>query len=128
MTLKRILIDWAEKTFPEPLSGDSTTITDKISRKSIRSPGTEKRIFLIEETSLTIQRKLPASIPINGDAAEKWRDEILGLIEKPGRLVDFHFGNEIISQISRANPAEIRKIRSILLVIKVMIKRQIKER
>lgn len=128
MTFKTILINWVDKTFPNAQGGDTLTISEQISRRLIKEKKddpTPPRVFMIEEVSLTFQRRQSPSVPINEQAAEKWRDELLALLGKSDRLVKFHFGNEIISQMIRGNPDAIQRVRSILLVAQFYIKREI---
>jgi len=128
MTFKTTLINWVDKTFPDARGGDILTISEQISRRLIKEKKDEPtppKVFMIEEVSLSFQRRQSPSVPINEQAAEKWRDELLALLGKSDRLVKFHLGNEIISQMIRGNPDAIQRIRSILLVAQFYIKREI---
>ena len=128
MTFKTTLMNWLDSTFPTPQGGDMITISEQISRRLIKEKRDEPsapRLFLIEEVSLTFQRRQSPSVPIDDQAAEKWRDELQGLLGKSDRLIKFHLGNEIISQMAKGNTGDIQRIRSILLRADFYIKREI---
>jgi len=128
MTFKLILMIWLEKTFPNPQAGDTTTISNQISRRRIlekSDPLAPAKIFMIEEVSLAFQRRQSPSVPVDEQAAEKWRDELQGLLEDSDRFIKFQVGNEIVSQMTEGGEGAIQKIRSILLVAKFYIKREI---
>jgi len=128
MTFKTILMNWLDSTFPTPQGGDMITISEQISRRLIKEKRDEPsapRLFLIEEVSLSFQRRQSASTPFDEKIAEQWKGELQGLLGKSDRLTKFYLGTEIIYQMARGKPGAIQRIRSTLLMAKFYIKREI---
>ena len=123
-------MNWMEKTFPNPQAGDTTTISNQVSRRRIlekSDPLAPAKIFMIEEVSLAFQRRQSPSIPVEDGVAEKWRDELQGMLEDSDRFIKFQAGDEIVSQMTEGGDGVIQRIRSILVVAKFYIKREIAE-
>ena len=128
MTFKTTLINWVDKRFPDAQGGDMLTISEQISRRLIKEKKDEPsppKVFLIEEISLSFQRRQSASTPFDERAAEQWKNELQALLGKSDRLTKFHLGTEIIYQMARGKPGAIQRIRSTLLMAKFYIKREI---
>ena len=128
MTFKTTLMNWLDSIFPTPQGGDMITISEQVSRRLIKEKKDEPsapKIFMIEEVSLCFQRRQRPSVHFDDLAAERWKDELQDLLGKSDRLIKFHLGNEIISQMARGNPGTIQRIRSILLRADFYIKREI---
>ena len=123
-------MNWMEKTFPAPQAGDTTTISNQVSRRRIlekSDPLAPAKIFMIEEVSLVFQRRQSPSVPVEDGVAEKWRDELQGMLEDSDRFIKFQAGDEIVSQMTEGGDGVIQRIRSILVVAKFYIKREIAE-